>query len=335
MNKENRIVWVDWTKALLICLVVLGHSGSIFTKPLYLFHIPAFFCISGYLCNYEKAEQGSLKSSKWMIFAIIIYNVIFMCIKAVKVFYTGIGFRLAEEDTLLSELIIKPTYGIFACNYMGNPWTHPLVGQFWFVWVLIIIKFLFRYLRNYSDKKLIIINMCCIIVVALWNITGFRTLYYIDRVILALPFFITGQLCRRGHSKVCSFILSSGRKTQIVNILVMACGLAYYHFLYEYGRPDMFHFKIGHSAILYYACSFAGTSLLIHICKRLDYNKIIKNISNGTFVILALHLYMLNFNFISFDPTCILFLGCILTSLYPVIIFFDKYFPVMLGKRHY
>ena len=69
-----RYVWVDWMKSILIILVVLGHSGSLFTPYIYLFHIPAFFFVSGYLSDYSKPNQGKFSSSKYLIYAILIYN---------------------------------------------------------------------------------------------------------------------------------------------------------------------------------------------------------------------------------------------------------------------
>lgn len=93
---RERIAWCDWMKAMLILLVVLGHSGSVFTYVLYLFHIPAFFFISGYLANYNKDGAGSIKSSRWMIYAIIIYNLLLIAVNALHAFIAGIGIGHAK-----------------------------------------------------------------------------------------------------------------------------------------------------------------------------------------------------------------------------------------------
>ena len=47
-DREN---WIDWTKAILIWLMVLGHArlNGILLDFVYAFHMPAFFVISGYL----------------------------------------------------------------------------------------------------------------------------------------------------------------------------------------------------------------------------------------------------------------------------------------------
>ena len=48
---RKRDVWVDWAKAILIWLMVVGHAGcdGISRDFIYAFHMPAFFIISGYL----------------------------------------------------------------------------------------------------------------------------------------------------------------------------------------------------------------------------------------------------------------------------------------------
>lgn len=48
---KQRFIWVDYLKATLIFLMVLGHSSQqgIVGEVLSSFHMPAFFMISGFL----------------------------------------------------------------------------------------------------------------------------------------------------------------------------------------------------------------------------------------------------------------------------------------------
>lgn len=137
---SQRIAWVDWNKAILICLVVLGHAGSIFYPIIYLFHIPAFFFISGYLCNYEKAEAGSLRKSGPLIAGILLYNVLFMVVNAVYAFTTGVGIMHAVPGTSFEEIVIKPITGVVCVYYPSAPYSNPLCAQLWFVWVLVLLR---------------------------------------------------------------------------------------------------------------------------------------------------------------------------------------------------
>ena len=49
----NRLIWIDWAKALAITLVVFGHTpiekGNFLQNYIVVFHMPLFFFISGFL----------------------------------------------------------------------------------------------------------------------------------------------------------------------------------------------------------------------------------------------------------------------------------------------
>lgn len=49
----GRFDWIDWMKALGIYLVVLGHFNTVGNQFVYVFHVPLFFVISGFLCKRE------------------------------------------------------------------------------------------------------------------------------------------------------------------------------------------------------------------------------------------------------------------------------------------
>ncbi|MCF0193574.1 MAG: acyltransferase family protein [Bacteroidaceae bacterium] len=49
MVETNRLYWIDWAKARGIILVVLGHMHSPLSHWIFVFHMPMFFMISGYL----------------------------------------------------------------------------------------------------------------------------------------------------------------------------------------------------------------------------------------------------------------------------------------------
>lgn len=44
---QKRISWVDAFKGLCIVMMVWGHTGAPGTAYIYLFHVPAFFILSG------------------------------------------------------------------------------------------------------------------------------------------------------------------------------------------------------------------------------------------------------------------------------------------------
>ena len=52
-NQKQRMNWVDWMKALGMYLIVAGHFFSVGDKYLYIFSVPVFFVISGFLNKRE------------------------------------------------------------------------------------------------------------------------------------------------------------------------------------------------------------------------------------------------------------------------------------------
>ena len=55
MEKQDRIEWIDVAKGIGIILVIMGHTFQLdLVTPLYAFHMPLFFFLSGLLINPEK-----------------------------------------------------------------------------------------------------------------------------------------------------------------------------------------------------------------------------------------------------------------------------------------
>ena len=51
----ERIAWVDFAKGFAIILVVLGHLiHNDLQRLIFVFHMPFFFVMAGYLMNFEK-----------------------------------------------------------------------------------------------------------------------------------------------------------------------------------------------------------------------------------------------------------------------------------------
>ena len=75
---KNRIIWVDYSKAILIVLVVFAHCP--FVHPLFDvlicgFHMPAFFIISGYLHKYPGTIVGGIKKNiRRLLFPALLFS---------------------------------------------------------------------------------------------------------------------------------------------------------------------------------------------------------------------------------------------------------------------
>lgn len=126
-DREN---WIDWTKAILIWLMVLGHArlNGILLDFVYAFHMPAFFVISGYLYK----PHNFIHTIKSFGIPIIFFSSINLLIVLMNM------YRVGEPIVFLSILsrIIPPFYK----NACADDIT--LFRGVWFVVVLFLMRLL-------------------------------------------------------------------------------------------------------------------------------------------------------------------------------------------------
>ena len=338
--KTVRLSFVDWFKALLILLVIVGHSnlvdtggGTIFMSFVYSFHIPAFFMISGYLSNYEKPQTGLISNSKYLILSVVLYNIVLYCRWILSILLKD-GF----DNYSIFDLTISPIIGIVWLNYEDVTY-YAMARPFWFVWVLIMIKFLYRYI-NKSEMVLYTCLILSITYICLMNKYGIRTYYYIDRIIVAMPFFAFGVMLRKTNNQD-SFNSNVQRLLYMIFYMCLI-GIHYYISSLNFSeRYDMNGLEFGCSVLLYYYTSAVISFSIMKLCVLFPPNKLIELISIGTIPILALHLTLLGLcckiPFLQFDTTFISHAMIVIVLCMPVIVIGAKK-PLLgrflLGKNH-
>lgn len=335
--EKRRIVWVDWMKALLIFFVVVGHtkiesSGSNLTSFIYLFHVPAFFFISGFLQSTRRGMGGQIwKSVKYLILAILFWNFFYIVLS------NGCKLLLLllkhGDIMVLIQESLKSVVGTFCC---WNQAFLPKITPFWFIWVLVVIKVLYAWLGNKSICMKSIFAMVCILYCIVANKTKCSLPFLLDRTFIAIPFYILGNIFRiKDYS---TKILSLKPWLKLVLILIGIVLLVWS--LYIIGTYDMFsmyEYTANKSILWYYIISLVGTLTLLLCCEKLPYNKVVEHLSEGTLLILALHLTLMKvlgkIGALDIEPTELLV--CLLVCLIciPFIILSKKYFPIALGKR--
>lgn len=109
-NTTKRENWIDWSKALLIWLMVLGHAGlsGMPRELVYAFHMPAFFIISGYLYKPHKCWR-TLKSFG---IPILFFSAINLCFIILKMSMKG-------DPILLLDLLGKITPPLLQMQLWG------------------------------------------------------------------------------------------------------------------------------------------------------------------------------------------------------------------------
>ena len=79
-EKKRRLDFIDMMKGVLIVLMVIGHTNSPYTPFIYLFHMGAFFIISGFLYNDSKYTIKSYikKQIKGLLLPYFVVNILFL-----------------------------------------------------------------------------------------------------------------------------------------------------------------------------------------------------------------------------------------------------------------
>ncbi len=150
-SKRNNLI--DVLKGLLIILVVVGHTNTVFTKWIYSFHMAAFFAISGFLWNdkYIATKEKRIKFIKSRIkrlyLPFVLVNVIFILLNNLLVrinFYTTNPI-FAQLTTGWPVNQVSELYDtkrmITAClkSLILMSGSAPLVSTCWFLSTLLII----------------------------------------------------------------------------------------------------------------------------------------------------------------------------------------------------
>jgi len=140
---KDRIEWVDVFKALVIILVVMGHTPFAFNLIIYTFHMAAFFLISGYTLDFAKIPFKAylFNQSKRLIIPYLSINILFYLLKFIFSIFAYYMYYYAENPSI-SQLI----------SFIKNISSVDLAGATWYLVVLfeapILAKLLFDILQK-------------------------------------------------------------------------------------------------------------------------------------------------------------------------------------------
>lgn len=321
---RNRIIWVDYSKAILITLVVLAHSPmlpSTIDALIVGFHMPAFFIISGYL---HKVPSNIIDDVKKNVRRLLIPALLFtlLCYAYWLLKY------LLRTPFSYEECIVKPLLGLF---FYDRAVATPMCGVIWFL-VVLFLCFLLLDCIVHSVKNIrggvIILALICVTITILFAAFGYKDFqygYYLQRTIICFPFVAIGFLCRE-------YNLLGMKKHN----LVIACGLTViYMFLALYnGHVGIHSYTFGKSVIVYWWESIIGSLALFHwtgLIKKAP--AWIVKISSGTIVILCLHITLIGLLVhVWVNPYFIT--AVIMFVTYPLITVFNNYLPCFVGRSY-
>ena len=271
----NRIVWLDYGKAMAIYLVILAHTALY--GPLegfiYTFHMPFFFFISGYLFSFEKhASYGRFVKRRFyqLIIPYIFINII------TYLFWFFVSSRVGDDADSTTNAL-SPLWATFIVRAEQMVHDVPL----WFLAALFIVENIYYLL--YKNRKYNISATIFLVIAALLNdrYNPQRLPFCIDIAIAGTLFYAFGNYMRHFGEKAYKIIPF---------ILSFAATILIYHLN---GRVAM-HVNEYSNILLFLAGGVCGcyfmSCISVFLQKHIGFNRLVKFIASSTLLICAFHL---------------------------------------------
>ena len=315
-SKIHRIAYIDAAKAICIFLMVVGHWTNVGWLKVYIyaFHMPTMFVISGFL----------YKPHSWKK-TVVAFSIPLLCFSLLNL---GVMILIGEMSPY-SISFPKIFFQIFHYRYgLGE----SLMTGDWFLWALIALRFMFGDISLLSSIKKYYIPIVLFSITymtlesSLISIDTIFRGYLFGRAIPSLPFFGFGiwlkNRCWEPHQFSKTLIILTAVIFLIVPPLNKATGII------DNGY--------GYSYIIFFICAISTSLLVFYLSNKIPPSKFLTTISKGTFVVLGTHMPILLIlkKLLPDIMEQILPLITIIISYY-IIIFCERYCPILLGKIQY
>lgn len=311
-NNTPRIIWVDYYKAIGIFLIVFGHSmlnNADVTNFLFLFHVPLFFFISGYL---EKNEYTPpLEYLKKIAFSLIIPYFIWNIISI-----PALGLPLSFNG------VIAMLLGLSRWNAAS-----------WFIMILVFLKINALFLKN----KQYYCGSFLVIVYFLMPLCKINLPYLANITFMFSPFFFFGMYCKN----VINLIARSIEGKVLLNIIFSL--LCLISLLLIYNHTTIVHTNAVIDFIpqfyLFWITGFVGLAFIFFVCQCFTYSsKFVTMLSSATLFIMCSHYEIVHRVTKSISPTygdisSLAFVFSYFTIQCACIPIVLKYIPILAGRK--
>lgn len=318
--QDNRLEWIDRMKAIGIYLMVLGHFYSVGEKFIYVFHVPLFFVISGFL-NKKEIDAHVFWRKLW-------YNLTVPMLLMVLVNFLYIYALLLISGTSSHAnaywLVRNVVFGMVAG-----------LDALWFVYTLILLKIIYQFCH--SDRLFFALIAVMLPLAYIYNnsdLSGYPFFLKEPNSVVdlctAYPFFALGVLLRNYKEMI------NVLNNKVMLIAAFVCGLLLVALCYTYnGYVGMFRCDYGGSIFLFLVGGIAGTVMIWTLSMLFGCaSRGVAIISRGTIIILGFHKILIDLARTFFSPSVfdVVFATLILLLFIPLIIAIENYFPLMAGK---
>lgn len=282
MNTHDRIEWIDNIKTFACILVVLGHLIQSLQKSgidnhenitnfinwfIYLFHMPLFFAVSGYLYELKK-KKFSLKQYKKSI----INKIINLGVPYISFYLFYVFINMAFANSVNSPKGINEIIGI-----INNP-----MAPYWFLYALFSIFLLMPLLEKIlnNKKKMIFTFLLMLKFLNLFVNTG---VYVIDSFLANSIYFYCGVVIKDLINRKKNIIKKHNFIYNLVFVLIYSITAL---ILYLYNLNNSVNIAI---KIIEIALALVAIFILVNMFRSLKKDFIFKELKKYTFPIYLLH----------------------------------------------
>ena len=327
-NTNNRIAWLDQLKGFGIILMVYGHNFPALEEYIYSFHMPLFFIIAG-IFHPKKINIPTIKKRfrqillPYFLWSFILFG-----------FWLFIG-RKFGESVHLDLSITKNFIGIFFAqgdiNFMN--WGIPM----WFLPTIFLTFLLFGLILKIKNTILqySVLVMSIVLGFLIANFCRVYLFWSLDVALVSLFFYSFGFYAK-------DFIKSNNNKGVLSLLILGVIHVVVSLFLLQ--KIDMYRSTYGNE-ILFLLNSLVGFLFWGSLFKNFLPLKFLVFFGKNTMPVLALQARALSFiklflflilglsifEFTEFEKV-ILTLGQLII-LFPILIFINKYIPILNGKN--
>ena len=292
MQTENRIELYDEARGILIMLVIFGHivwmvSGkwiSMLNIPIYSFHMPLFFILSGFTLKKTSKKMSAIiaKRAKRLLIPMAVFGVL-LFLFGILLAYTIKGQNTEEVfETFNSEFWVRS----LLCMYGG------MFGKYWFFMAMFVTGVICIPVVQYveSEKaKLAIGVVTGIIATVYWAVSKQPLPFYINVGVLCSTFVMIGHYFRN-ESTLKGMLIN--HKMVMLSCIIFCIG-------------NLIEERLGLGAVgldemdmkqpvLFWTVSLAGSLLCLAFCNRFVHNKFISSLGRNSLYMYGIHYFLLN-----------------------------------------
>lgn len=262
-RNSSRNEYIDYLRGLLILLVVQGHtiqyfvysnSSEFFSDPffkfIYIFHMPLFMAVSGFVSFYSIDKKSGYQSISarfnQLIVPVLCLSILSKCIE----YLVYASLRLSIDDLLL---------------ILPNSIVHEFLTSFWFLWCVFVSTIVVVLLRKLNIDNLLLFVISSLLIILL---PEFDNLYLFK---FTFPFFCAGYwFAKRGN--VLNYQQITYKKIILCTLVSLICFLLWKNGTYVY-ISKMYLFKGNLLNIILRCIGACGFSLLFIMLSFIQFKR--------------------------------------------------------------